>query len=82
MSCGVGCRCSLDPALLWLWCSPATTALIQLLAWEPPCAMGVALKSQKKKKIYKQELLLWHSGIGGGLSALGRRFHPKPGTLG
>ena len=20
MSCGVGCRCSSDPTLLWLWC--------------------------------------------------------------
>ena len=25
---GVGCRCGLDPALLWLWCRPAATALI------------------------------------------------------
>ena len=34
--------------LLWLWCRPAATALIQLLAWEPPYAVGVALKRQKK----------------------------------
>ena len=23
---------------LWLWCRPAAAALIQPLAWEPPCA--------------------------------------------
>ena len=38
-----------DPALLWLWCRPMTTALIQPLAWEPPYAAGVALKRLKKK---------------------------------
>ena len=36
MSRGVGRRCGLDPVLLWLWCRPVTTALIQPLAWEPP----------------------------------------------
>ena len=49
MSCGVGCRCSLNPALLWLWRRPAAVALIQALAWEPPYAAGVALKRQKDK---------------------------------
>ena len=38
-------------ALLWLWCRPAATALIQPLAWEPPYATSVALKRQKRKKI-------------------------------
>ena len=28
VSCGVGCRCGSDPALLWLWCRPAAAALI------------------------------------------------------
>jgi len=51
VSCGVGRRRSLDSMLLWLWCRPAAVALIELLAWEPPHAMGVALKSKKKKKI-------------------------------
>ena len=50
MSCGVGLRCSLDQELLWLWCRLAATALIRLLAWEPPYAAGVALKRQKEKK--------------------------------
>ena len=36
-----------DVALLWLWCRPAATALIQTLDWEPPYAMGVALKMLK-----------------------------------
>ena len=46
---------SLDPALLCLWCSPAATVLIQPLAWEPPCAVGVALKREKKKDKKKNQ---------------------------
>ena len=49
MSCGVGRRHGSDPVLLWLWCRPAAVALIRLLVWEPPYAMGVALKSKSKK---------------------------------
>ena len=55
MSCGVAHRCSSDPALLWLWCRPATEALIRPLAWKPPYAAGAALKSKKKKKIQKNK---------------------------
>ena len=44
MSCSVGHRRGLDPALLWLWRRPAVTALIRPLAWEPPYATGGALK--------------------------------------
>ena len=54
VSCGVGRRCSSDPALLWLWCRPAAVAPIQPLAWEFPCAVGGALKRQKKKKKKKE----------------------------
>ena len=54
MSRGVGCRCGLDPKLLWLWHRPVATALIRSLAWEPPCAVGVALKRQKKKRKEKE----------------------------
>ena len=50
MSCGVGRRLGLDPSLLWLWCRPAATALIRPLGWEPPYAVGAALKRQKTKK--------------------------------
>jgi len=50
MSCGVGHRCNSDLALLWLWHRPAATALIQPLAWEPPYAVGAALKKTNKNK--------------------------------
>ena len=50
VSCGVGRRCGSDSACLWLWCRPAAVAPIRPLTWEPPYAVGVALKSQKKKK--------------------------------
>ena len=36
--------------LLWLWCRPAAVALTGPLAWEPPYAMGVALKRKKKNE--------------------------------
>ena len=39
-----------DPALLWLWRRPMATALIRLLAWEPPYATGAALKRKNKIK--------------------------------
>ena len=51
MSCGVGHRPALDPALLWLWGRLAAVAPIRPLAWEPPYAVGAALKKQKAKKI-------------------------------
>ena len=47
MSCGN--RRGSDPALLWLWCRPAATALIRALAWEPPYAEGVALENAKRQ---------------------------------
>ena len=50
MSCGVGRRCGLDLALLWLWCRPAVAALIQALAWDLPYAASAALKKEEKKK--------------------------------
>ena len=51
VSCGVGRRCGLDCALLWLWQRLVATAVIHPIAWEPPCAAGAALekKTQKKK---------------------------------
>ena len=50
MSCGVGHRRGLDPVLLWLWRKLAAIVPIRPLAWELPCAVGVALKRQKDKK--------------------------------
>ena len=65
MSCGVGHRCSSNPVLLWLWRRPVATALIGRLAWEPPYAIGVAIKiPKKKKKVYQQQVLerVWRKG--------------------
>ena len=56
MSSGVGCRRSLDLALLWLRPRLAAVALTAPLAWEPPFAVGVALKKAKKKKIKKNKV--------------------------
>ena len=39
-----------DLALLWLWCRPASSALIRPIALEPPYAMGSSPKMAKKKK--------------------------------
>ena len=50
LSCGVGRRHGLVPTLLWLWCRPEATALIGPLFWDPPHAVGAALKRQKIKK--------------------------------
>ena len=46
----------MDPAWLWLWRRPAATAPIQPLAWEPPYAVGTALKKKKRKKERKSAL--------------------------
>ena len=54
MSCGVGCRHSSDPALLWLWHRPVATAPIRPLAWEPLYATSAALEKTKKKEREKE----------------------------
>ena len=41
--------------MLWLWCRPVATALIQPLAWEPLYAVGAALKRKKTKKKRKKK---------------------------
>ena len=48
VSCGVDHRHGSDLTLLWLWCRLAAAAPIRPLAWELPCAGGVALKRQKQ----------------------------------
>ena len=58
MSCGVGHRQGLDPALLWLWCRPVATASIRPLAWEPPYAAGAALEKAKRQKNKKLKKLI------------------------
>ena len=52
MGYGVGHRCGLNLACLWLCLWLASIALIRPLAWEPPYVMSAALKSQKKKNRY------------------------------
>ena len=52
MSSGVGCRPGSDPALLW----SADVAPMRPLAWEPPCATGVTLKSKKKNGALELDL--------------------------
>ena len=49
VSCGIGRRCSSDLALLWLWHRLAAVAWLRPLAWKPPCATGVTLKTNKPK---------------------------------
>ena len=39
-----------NPKVLWLWDRPVVAALIRPLAWELPCARGVALKQPKHKQ--------------------------------
>ena len=55
MSCAVGCRRGSDPKLLWLWCRPVAVALTGPLAWDPPYAVGVALKKTRNKKQKQKE---------------------------
>ena len=59
MNYDIGHRCVLDPVLLWLWNRPAAIAPIGPLAWEPPYAMGAAMKRQKTKK--KKKVLVQQS---------------------
>ena len=59
VSCGVGRRHDSDPMLLWLLCRPAATAPIGPLYWEPPYAVGEALKRQKKKNYFNQHTSLF-----------------------
>ena len=47
--------------LLWLWRRPAAAALIPLLAWELPYAVGAALKKPKKKKKEKKKSWIYIS---------------------
>ena len=50
MSCGVGCRCSSNLALLWLWHRPADAAPIQL-----PYAMGVPPPKKERSQTEKDK---------------------------
>jgi len=49
MSCGVGCRRSLDPMLLWLWCRPVAVSLLTPSLGTSMCG-GWGLEKAKKEK--------------------------------
>ena len=53
MTC-VGCRCGLDPALLWLWLGLTALTQIQPLAWGLSHAASAALKSKNKTEQNKK----------------------------
>ena len=53
MSCGVGSICGSDPELLW--CRPAATAPIRLLAWETSKCFSCGPKKTKKQNKTKQK---------------------------
>ena len=58
MSCGVGCRRSLGPVLLWLWCRQVATAPTRPLAWECPYAAGAAQEMAKRQQQQQQKKTL------------------------
>ena len=53
VSCSEGRRRGSDPVWLWLWCRLVAVAPVGPLAWEPPYATGVVLKSKKINKFKK-----------------------------
>ena len=61
MSCGVGCRRSSDPMLLWLWHRPEATALTRPLVWEPPYTAGSGPRKGKRTK--KKDVVFMYSGM-------------------
>ena len=74
MSCGVGHKLGSDSELLWLWHRPEATAPMKSLAWEPPCAVGAALKDKKKKKNFFQYNISGKILLSQGLDIFPSRF--------
>ena len=58
MSCGIGCRRSSDPALLWLWHRPAATALIRPPSRGTSIWRGCGPRKDKKKKEEEEEEII------------------------
>ena len=54
MSWGVGHRCGLDLALLWLWRRPEATAPIGPVSWHTSICHRCGHKKRKKKKKKKE----------------------------
>ena len=60
----VGWFADWDLALLWLHCRLTAVALIRSRAWEPPYAVGMAIKKARQKpKNDKKKKLFYISGI-------------------
>ena len=78
MSCGVGGRRSLDPELLWLWCSPVATALISTPSLGtsicPESSPRNDTKKKKKKKKSKRNYTYIASGNVRWYSLSGKEF--------
>ena len=51
MSCGVGCRCGLDPTLLWLWLRLMASSPIRTPSLGTSIYHGCSLKKKEKRKI-------------------------------
>ena len=81
MSCGVGRRQGCNLALLWLWHRLAAVAPIRPLAWEPPYAMGAALKRQKGKKKKDRRQFRRESSHCGAAEANQTRNHEDVGLI-
>ena len=86
MSCSVGHRQGADPSLLWLWRRPTAIAPIRPLAWEPPDASGVALKSKNKQTNKKKTKIQGSVPLApcdkfAKLSPIHVQLAPKPGSL-
>ena len=64
MSCGKGFRHGSDLAWLWLWHRLAAAAPIRPLAWESPCAAGVAQEIAKRQKKKRKKQNMYISNIG------------------
>ena len=52
----MGCRCASDLASLQMWHRLAAVAPLRPLAWEPPHAVGAALKKANKTKQNKKTI--------------------------
>ena len=89
MSCGVGRRCGLDLALLWLCCRLAAAAPIGPLAWEPPYAAGPQKEKKKKRRRRRRlkktecctQVLAELQAGSGGPPGPAQRCPRQPGTL-
>ena len=80
MSCGIGCRCGSDLALLQLWCSLAAIAPIGPLAWEPPALIRQKDTHTHTHTNHRQEcrqLVFFNSSLHGLVQAALTKYHEQ-----